>query len=405
MRRNTGRYGDEDTFLRIPKVLREELGVEIGQDFVLNSIHNTPVVLTVCPAYKIDADQDETMCYVSNSVFALVNINKGLNIEPVKTITLGCDPEFFLVDKNTRHLLRANAFFKKWGEIGNDGILAEFRPRPALTPQVLTDNIYDLVLQTRQILDLAKNYDTKSIMLYGASSYRTGFEQQLIAGVNPYATAGFHLHFGLPDKILGTSPEVMSLIFRIARVMDYFVGIPAVILEQGDDKRRTNTNVSYGKPSDFRLDHRTFEYRVPGGSLLRHPILTKGLISLGSVVITDIVSRLKEVSNNFENLNTDFIDTNIQQFYKDLPNLDALFSIMCSPNLAQAQALMDNINENLIKMIGFEDERSSIETLFECIEQNIKFNNNIEENWRNFYEPQADIRGTSHVYHANSTGC
>lgn len=404
MSKNTGRYGDEDKILRVPKVTREKLGLTVGQDFILKSVHEQPVVLTVCPAYQTDVDLDESYCYVSNSVFVLVNIDNTLKIEPVKTITLGCDPEFFLVDKQSNHLLRANAFFKKWGEIGHDGILAELRPRPALTPQALTDNIYELITQTRQILDLVRNYDTSNIVLHGASSYRTGFEQQLIAGVNPYATAGFHLHFGLPNKILGTSPEVMSLMFRVARVLDYFVGIPAVIIEREDDKRRTNNNVGYGKPSDFRLDHRTFEYRVPGGSMLRHPILTKGLIALGSVVMTDLISRLKNVTQDFKNLNSDFIDENINQFYRNLPDLDSLFAIICSPDLTRAEKLVDNIHGNLVKMIGFRDEQSSIEALFECIKHNVRFNNNIEDNWRNFYEPQADIRGPSDASHVNSTG-
>jgi len=41
---------------------------------------------------------------------------------------------------------------------------------------------------------------------------------------------------------------------------------------------------------------------MPGGSLLRHPILTRGVLGLGAVVIEDIISRIKICTDSFENL-------------------------------------------------------------------------------------------------------
>ena len=47
-----GGYENENTLMRVPRLLRETLGLVIGQDLVLTSINDDPVVLTVFPAYK-----------------------------------------------------------------------------------------------------------------------------------------------------------------------------------------------------------------------------------------------------------------------------------------------------------------------------------------------------------------
>ena len=393
MSQDHGEYEEEDNIIRIPKVLREQMGLSVDQDVTLNSTKNTPVVLTVKPAYKADVNTSSNYCYVSGSIFNLVNMTNACPIEKVSSITLGCDPEFFLVDNQTKHLLRANTFFKKYGEIGHDGLLAELRPRPAIDPGTLTDNLYELIKQTRQILELnLNNYDPNRIMMYGASSYNTGLQQSILHGTDIYATAGFHLHYGLPKEFLGSTAGTIGIMCKIANVMDYYVGIPAIIAEQqGDYKRRNNTCVSYGKPGDFRLDNRTFEYRVPGGSLLRHPTLTYGLINLGNFVITDIVSKLKGRTNGFEDLSIGKVNLLVDELYPKVPDLNTLFNVMCSPSVTDARSLMGGIRDDLSNMIGFGEKETDILSFLNTVECADYINNNIEVNWRNIYESQPDV--------------
>lgn len=412
MNQAPGGFGNENTLIRVPRLLRAILKLDIGQDLALTSVNGESVVLTVFPAYKIDATADDGYCYVTHEVFNLINTAPlKFNVKPVTTITLGCDPEFFLVDTQTKQLLRANAFFKKWGEVGHDGILAEIRPKPALQPQVLTNNIYDLIKQTRYLLDTnSVKYDSKRIMLYGASSFKTELKQQFMASSPVHATAGFHLHFGLPYQLLGMSLETGSLMYKLSNIMDYYVGIPSILLEQPTDyNRRLNTCISYGKPGDYRLDHRTFEYRVPGGSMLRHPTLTKGLIALGSVVVTDFVNKIKIATDNFNDISIANINSIMQKglpLYTNLPNTNQLFGFICSPLLDSARAIVGDIFNNLSKMDTFEENVKELEAFFSLLNNTKQIHNNIEDNWRSVYESRHHVRESSDASYINgTTGC
>ena len=401
-----GMYGNENGMLRIPAGLRQNLELEVGQQFTLNSIANTAVVLTIGSAFKKDVEQDEGVCYVTRSIFDQINLENTNqhSISQIKGITLGCDPEFFLIDRDTRKLLGAQNFFKKWGEIGCDGVLAELRPNPSLTARGLTDNIYDLIRTTREILNLTQAHDPSKIIMHAASSYSNGMPAIPSIGNTGCATAGFHLHFGLPKDILGRKPDIMTLMFKIVRVMDYFVGLPAIMLEEDDEsKRRANTQVSYGKPSDFRLDFRTLEYRVPGGSLLRHPILTNGLIALGATVTEDIVSKINMYTNGFKQLYWMQNDERIKEIYPNILSTKEMYPLMCTPCNNMAKTHLGNIYNDISNMIGFAERKDEIDAFFHHIQAGIKYTNNIEDNWRNFYEQGIGVHQPPNEVATDST--
>ena len=382
---NDGIFCNENSLLRAPSKLREELNLAIGQDLTLGTTDGSTIILRVNQAYAVDAAEDETYCFVTKETFDKINIKNSekFSITPVTGITLGCDPEFFIVDRQSSKLLRANAFFKKWGEVGNDGVLAEIRPKPSLTPEGLTANISELIATARQVLQLGLTYPSEKIKLVAASSYRLSDGQPAVVGTYGFATAGFHLHYGLPSKILGNTPEVLSLMFGISNIMDYFVSIPCMVVEGADYTRRTNNHLSYGKPGDFRLDYRTFEYRVPGGVMLKNPILTNGLISLGAVVIGDVVSRIKAESNNFTNLQKVLNTKSISKMYPEVPSIEDMFNIICSPEVGTATQHLDKIYSRVENMIGFGEKSKAINAFFECIDNNEVFSNDMESNWRN----------------------
>ena len=386
---------NENKMLRIPKTLCSILGVEVGRYLGIKSANGTQTMLEIGPAYKEDADVDEKLCYVTETVFNTINIEgtKDYRLEPVNTITLGCDPEFFLLDKFNRKMLRAYLFFnKKYGEVGSDGILAEIRPKPSITPEGLTDNIYNLICNTREILNRTTLYDPSRIMMYAASGYQS-------------ATAGFHLHFGLPKGILGKTPNNEAIMKQIVRVMDYYVGMPSIMIEgENDNSRRTDMSVRYGKPSDFRLDDRTLEYRVAGGHMLRHPLLTEGLIAIGATVMQDIVSRVKLSTNGFKQLYWAQSDERFKELYPDILNSKDTYRLMCCPNVIESRRYLNNIHNGIQNMIGYEGRRASIEALFSSIENNVQYDNNIESNWRTFYGRPSQLYQTTSAKTFNCSG-
>lgn len=382
MTKYLGFYINENRMLRIPKVLREQLNFEVGQQILMKTISDESIILHIGNCYLSDLEDDETFCYVTKHIFEKINIDintNKFNIECIDNITLGCDPEFFLIDKQNRKMLKAHMFFKKWGQVGCDNILAELRPKPSLTTIGLTNNIYSLICSARNILNYNNIYDPNRITMLAASSYNN-------------SSAGFHLHFGLPKDILGKKPNKMNIMCQVVRVMDYYISIPTTVIEgDTDTNRRSNIFLSYGKPGDFRLDNKTLEYRVPGGSLLKHPILTKGLIALGAVVTEDIISKLSYYTEKFKNLYWD----NFKDIYPNVLDTQTVYNIICSKNTYIARKYLDPIYSDIQKMIGFNKRRKDIEEFFYHIEKSIQYNSNIESNWGEFYEQDIKFCGKS----------
>jgi len=386
---------NEDKMLRVSQRLRFKLGIEVGKYLSFDTVNGESITLQIAPAFKEDCGEDDCICYVTERVFKFINVENTnkYNVTAVKGITLGCDPELFLVDKYTGRSLRAHMFLKKWGEVGHDGILAEIRPKPSTSEDTITKTMYGLINKLRYLLNHNKiSYDAERIMLYGASSY-------------DHATAGFHLHYGLPRAILGRKPDNLLLMNQVVRAMDYYVGIPSIILEGVvDSKRRSDLFVSYGKPSDFRLDDRTLEYRVPGGNMLRHPVLSRGLIALGAVVMEDIISKIKTTTNDFKHLYWMQRDERLKEIYPKLLPSNGMYETICTSSVDKARSHLPGIFDDVSNMAGFKEREESVTSLFSAINNNKQFSNDIEFNWRSFYEQQVGVCESSSAATFNCSG-
>jgi hypothetical protein len=379
MTSNSGKYQNENGLIRIPEKLMSSIGLSVGKYVKLMSTNGRIIPLMVDFAYKEDEEIDNYICYVTDSVFGDVNID-GTNyskIEKTREITLGCDPEFFFVDKNNGNLLRANSFLHKYGEVGNDGILVEIRPRPSTTPIGLYKNIKKLLLSTREIISHNTIYNHEDIMLYGASSYKN-------------IEAGFHLHFGLPNRLLGKKPTSIAVLRQVAKVMDYYIGMLSVISEGSSDcKRRTSMYVNYGKPSDFRVDNRTMEYRVVGGNLLRHPTLTLGIITVGAIVVQDIVDKFNSLTHGFKDLHWAMNDRRLLDVYPNITNTINTYNLICSPTDYNARSVLGNIIKDIRLMSKYKENMQQTENFFTSLVENYQYSNNIEENWGSIHHGKS----------------
>lgn len=341
--------GIEDSLIRIPEVLRKELKVELGDIIVVKGLP-----LQVNKVFKQETIPSVLKAFVSENVIKKLGIpTHNLSVE--QHITIGCDPELFLVDTTTNKLYNPGFIVKKLAPVGYDGMLAELRPDPDVNPDIVVDNIHKLLLELRHIL-LHRNLH--SIRMVARSS-----------GWNMYA--GFHVHMGIPKKLLDPGmPNFVKILRVILKSLDYYVSTLAVIAEGNDFLRRCNPLVAYGKVGDFRIDNRTLEYRVPGGALLKHPDLTKGLLNLVSLVSHDVIERVRIMTNDFVG---DMPDESVaaREIYPNLIDTQEMFPIICSPDTQKAINEFGKIQNDLSCMVNYDYYRDSLERFYNLLHTNL----------------------------------
>ena len=373
-------YSYENRIIRIPAVCRQKYDLKIHDFITLRDRKGELLTLQIVEAYKEDIAIDPLTAFVTAKTYdnLYVTNTKLQEICPITNITLGCDPELYLVDNITDNIVGASRFFKKQGNVGHDGLLMEIRPIPSISVEGLTTNIYNLLLQGREIID--RTPEGKYISMIAASCYKNG------------VTAGFHLHYGLPTMLLGKRYNVTVIARLMVMVLDYYVGLPSIIAEGKEDVlRRTIPYVKYGKPGGYVLDNRTLEYRLPGGYMLRHPTLSEGLIALGITVVEDLVSRINICTDHFVSLDEMKTLKDMYQLYPNLPSIESLYHFICNSDDTPARNQLNAIITDVRQMIGYDERSHYIETLFTVLIENIKFNNRIEDNWRNYtYEKQSE---------------
>jgi hypothetical protein len=344
------------------------------------------VILKSFPAYDSDKRNDAFSCYVSQDVYNMLyrDFNGLSEVKQVSPVTLGCDPEFFLLDSCTNQIVYASAVFKnKNGEVGYDGLLAELRPKPSRCEYQVCWNLWQLIQTARNELNGVHNFNVRP--------ERTRFigTSYLKSNVAMGFSAGFHLHFGLPKQLLrnyryGTIE--FATINKIIRILDFYVGIPSVIIEKYPETiRRTSPLVDYGKPGLFRIDNVTVEYRTPGGALLKHPVLAVGLLGLGGLVINDIVIKLSAITNSFDEMEK-LQDIDIGSLYEGMiVDPYEIHKVICASDNNEALNYLNKIANDLTKMYGFEDRRRSVEPMLSMLCSGQPLNNDIEINWRKYY--------------------
>ena len=379
----------ESISLRVPRDLRLAINYNIGNTVSLRAKVGPDIPLIIESAYGEDAKDDSMCVYVTSATHSQVEVIGSQQdtavIELVDGITLGCDPELMVIDKDSGDLVSAQYFFglTKNAEIGFDGLLFELRPPPSTDEGVVVDNMYNLLTRARTHLNTCDLYP--NLMLAGISSFhgRAAVARNIQAGTALFQpstklTAGFHLHYGLPEAILGYQKKFVA--YQVVKALDYYVGFPSIIPEgHGDSYRRTVQGIGYGKPGQFRLDHRTLEYRTPGAALMKHPILAKGLIGLGAVVIEDIASRIKHITSGFTRLSEISNDADIRILYPNIPPIMEIFRSICSPTTDQAKKHLDTIRSDVEKMVGYARRAETINNFFNNIETVFPYD--VEENW------------------------
>lgn len=361
----------ENKLIRIPEKLRKQINVKIGSFLYLKTKTGQTTPLQISRAYFDDV-YDENYAYVSSDTYHLLQTETKQKIELVEDVLLGCDPEFFIVDDDGQNISAGN-FFPMHGEVGNDCGLGELRPKPDKHP-------YGLLLNVRNLLDNANNelnnrtlFKSKNIRMIATSAYNK-------------LTAGFHIHFGLPQKLLMENEVIVeALRYRIVTVLDYYIGILSILPEgEEDSARRAYMSGQYGKPGDFRYNYLTFEYRVPGGHLLRHPLLTVGLFAISKLVMGDVLSRVKIATENYTDIKLLKDYKSVKLLYPRLPDRSDVYEAIISAKTDKAFKYINNIATDLSDMVEYAEVDTFITEYLNYVithSKKQKFSKDIVENW------------------------
>lgn len=223
-------------------------------------------LLFVAPAHPADEAELPQVDVFLTGTQGLKRAPLEVGLVVVEGTTVGCDPEFMVLS-NSGKLRDASLFFPHEGRLGSDGVLGELRPTPSTRSFEVVADLRSLIRELRR----------RKLRLSCSSSLNS-------------VVAGFHLHFGTPKELLTYAPpNSIPFIQAVARAMDVFIGLPSLVRDPDDFRRRVGT--SYGMPSDFRISDVTFEYRTAGGYNLRSPALAASLIDVGLLAYNDIISR------------------------------------------------------------------------------------------------------------------
>ena len=359
----TKKSGFENKVIRVPKNIRESLGFSLGEFIVLED----DTVLQVNKPYKQDIETyGIEFCFVTESTFNNIKTDNNCKFNIVNDITLGCDPELFLYNTTTGNLANALSWFRKWDPIGADGLLCELRPAPHTNPSVVTNNIYNMLVQVQHKI----NNVNPDIYMVAASA---------LCGI----TAGFHCHLGIPKIMLNKRSKNYNTIIRtIVRSLDYHVGIPAVIPEGKEENlRRCAPFLSYGKVSDYRVDSRTLEYRVPSGILLKSPQLTEGLLATCLVAGTDVISKINHIYDILQD-ELPHYDTLVREIYPYIPNEEVMYDLICATTTELAEREVPSVVDSIQDMCTYNQYKPQIDTFFEYI-TNKNITNYLAFNWFN----------------------
>jgi hypothetical protein len=109
---------------------------------------------------------------------------------------------------------------------------------------------------------------------------------------------------------------------------------------------------------------------------------------LGAVVVEDVISRIKAVTNNFENLNEMVADEDIRILYPNIPPVAEIYRSIVNKTTALAEKHMEIIVNDVRDMMGYDKRTKSVEEFLDCVIAKKEHSNLIEINWRTYYNEE-----------------
>ena len=228
----------------------------------------------------------------------------------MNTTTIGCDPELFL--QLNGNIISAiglvggskddpRAVLK--GAVQEDNVLAEFNTDPATTAHEFCANIRTVTGELAKIVAPATltciashEFEREVLVNGGTQALMFGCDPDLncwSVELNPppsaltdLRTAGGHVHIGYDGANMDTS-------LRVARMAEFLLGIPSVLLD--DDTRRRSM---YGAAGAIRIKAYGVEYRVLSNFWVENASLQRWVFENASLCV-DMESHLESYLDQF----------------------------------------------------------------------------------------------------------
>ena len=349
-------------FISLSSEIMQQSGAIEGQLLQLDSDGKTLLLRITGPR-----SPDQTTAWVSQSDQDI--LAAGPLEAKIPEITLGCDPEFFILWGQKQ--ISAATYLPFIGQIGCDGSLGELRPSYGLHESQVVASLSQLIERLPKTL-------RKSVWAVGMPETGDNFSYEAHSYRDSVA-AGFHVHLGIPPEILNTRKEFnRAALNHLVRCLDWYISVPLILVEENHSRRIGKSR--YGQPGDYRYSNITLEYRTPGGINLRSPSLAQGLLGLALLVTENVVARIKEASQDFVNLNK-LSDKDLYQIMPIPPAPKAL-ETLTSPNTYLASKMLDSIREELQALPTFEKHKEALQGIFRVVEEHQRPGPNIIHNWK-----------------------
>lgn len=199
---------------------------------------------------------------------------------------VGCDPEMFLVDRETGTPVPAvglipgtkeEPFPVPHGAIQVDGLACEINIDPASSFTEFNDNLTSVLATLEGMIPANLTFSHASTIVFPEEALAKLPEKALVLGCDPdwnaytlepnphperpvpgFSTAAGHVHFGIGVFEDWKTEQHIAQIARFIKAMDRFVGTRSVAIDP--DPQRRNL---YGKAGAFRPKKYGGEYRTP----------------------------------------------------------------------------------------------------------------------------------------------
>jgi Phage phiEco32-like COOH.NH2 ligase-type 2 len=254
-------------------------------------------------------------------------------------ILIGCDPEIFLRNPNSKLFLSAhgmcpgdkhNPYPVTNGTVQVDGMALEIGIHPASTENEFVNNIKSVWDEMRLLVDNAYEFVACPTAHFEPAYFENevpkfakdlGCEPDYNAytelfnprpkGDRPFRTGAGHIHIGWTDGETAQNRQHFDLCVAMARQMDYYLGIYSLLWDK-DDQRRT----LYGKAGAFRVKPYGMEYRTLSNAWLNSELLMRWVYRAAYKGASDLLNNKTDIPSFMGDLAQDIINNNETEWYK-----------------------------------------------------------------------------------------
>lgn len=227
----------------------------------------------------------------------------------INNVTIGADPELFLLDKETGKEVSAIGIIP--GDkyinypIGNDSgvltdnVMVEFTVKPSKTKEEFIENINyckhwvveniedNLTISSKVTAEFSdEELDNEQARVFGCDPAFNIYTKKVAKTPNPEENkrwAGGHIHIGWEDPTEDQRDQVIKL-------MDLFVGLPLLFLDKDTERKEL-----YGKAGLYRPKPYGVEYRTPSTFWI-HSDSTIGYIFEQCQKVVDFINEGKRLT-------------------------------------------------------------------------------------------------------------